>query len=90
MAEWIGLDVEGVLNLPAEQTGSSPVEEARGLDRGVGQDSIRSGALERGKRLDHHPVIVQPIIRRRSLEHGVLATDVIGKGGQVEGLLHAA
>ena len=66
-AEWVDLDIECVLNLRANQTGSFPFEEACSFDRSVGQDPIRAGALKRGKRLDHHLLIVQPIIRRRGL-----------------------
>ena len=53
-------------------------EQARGLDRPVGQHRAGAGPPDRGQRLEDRPLAVDPAVGRGRLDHRVLAADLVG------------
>ena len=55
--------------------------------REIGQHAVGAGALERGQRLDHRLVAVDPAVLRRRHHHRVFARHLIGEGRHAEASL---
>src|SRR5688572_20187550 len=64
-------------------------QPAQGLRREVGEDHVGAGALEREQGLERAGALVEPTVRRRGLEHRVLAAHLVGGGRRTEAVLHA-
>src|SRR5574340_271376 len=62
----------------------SGFQPARRILRVIGKDDAGASALNSSKNLHDHAPLVHPIVQRGGLDHGVFATDIVGRDRHIE------
>src|SRR5262245_6500794 len=68
--------------------GRSPREQARGLLGEVGDDHVGARAPDGDERFENRALAVDPAVAGRGGQHRVLAGDMVGRDGHIDGLPH--